>query len=195
MDGPVQINIEAAKTALLLIDFQNFTTRFDTVPISGMEAATNAARLAACCRSAGIHVVLVRVGHPDRAVPGVRPAIDTLPAGFSTGSDGYELAPILDVQPTDIIVDKYNWGAFHGTNLDTHLRRRGIETLVVGGLVLGIGVDTTMREAMAMGFNQILASDATASFSTEEYDYTMKSIIPRLARIRTVDEIIAAIEK
>ncbi|EQB14328.1 isochorismatase family protein [Novosphingobium lindaniclasticum] len=186
-------DLDANSTALLLIDLQNFTLDFATHPRTPAECVTGAARLARACRTAGMPVILVRVGHPGSMVPPLAPLLEHPAQAYAIAPDGHTLCAALEVQPQDIIVDKYNWGAFHGTSLDTHLRRRGVTTLIVGGLVLGIGVDTTMREAMALGYDQILAEDTTTSFSAEEHDMILRSIMPRLARIRTVEAIIDAI--
>jgi nicotinamidase-related amidase len=54
----------------------------------------------------------------------------------------------LDAQERDIRVTKHNWGAFHGTDLDTRLRRRGITEIVLGGVRTSIGVESTACEAL-----------------------------------------------
>jgi nicotinamidase-related amidase len=118
----------------------------------------------------------------------------TLYKDVTFGPDALELASELGPKPGDIIIDKYGWGSFHGTSLDTHLRRRAISTLIVAGLVSAFGVDTTMREAMARGYEQMLASDATASHTAEEHDHFLRFVAPRLARVRTTDVIIAALQ-
>jgi nicotinamidase-related amidase len=114
-------------------------------------------------------------------------------SGFEFPPGAKEIAPELGPAPDDVIVDKYNWGAFYGTDLDLHLRRRGIRTLIVCGLVTNIGVDTTMRHAQERGYEQVLAADATAAFSLEEHEYTLNHVAPRLARVRTTETILAAI--
>ncbi|MGE0232635.1 MAG: isochorismatase family protein, partial [Flavobacteriaceae bacterium] len=114
-------------------------------------------------------------------------------SGFQNGPDAKEIAPALGPKPGDVVVDKYNWGAFHGTSLDTHLRRRGIRTLIMTGLVTNVGVDTTMREAQAHGYDQVLVKDAVAAMSLEEHDYILNYIAPRLSRVRSTEEVLAAI--
>jgi len=187
-----ELAIDAATTALVVVDLQNFAVDLPTQPLTGREVLANGVRLANACREAGILVVLVRVGY-DPKVPQLRPAADKLFSGFEFPPGAKEIAPALGPEPEDVIVDKYNWGAFYGTDLDAHLRRRGIRTLIVCGLVTNIGVDTTMRHAHERGYDQILAADATAAFSLEEHDYTLKFVAPRLSRVRTTDAIVAAI--
>jgi nicotinamidase-related amidase len=189
----VALELEPGSTALVIVDLQNFTLAMSTVPIAAADVLANAVRLADACREAGIPVVLVRVGHGANKMPHPSPAIDAGFPGFKMGEPAKEIAPPLGPRSGDIIVDKYNWGAFHGTNLDSHLRRRNIRTLIMTGLVTNIGVDTTMREAQAHGYDQVLVSDAVAAMSLEEHDYTLKYVAPRLSRVRTTEQVLAAI--
>ena len=188
------LELDPARSALIVVDLQNFTIAMDTVPTAARDVLANAVRLAEACRQAGILVVLVRVGHDLNKMPHPSPKTDAGFSVFQAGPGAKELAPALGPEPGDVIVDKYNWGAFHGTNLDAHLRRRGIQTLLMTGLVTNIGVDTTMREAQAHGYDQVLVSDAVAAMSLEEHDHMLKYVAPRLSRVRTTGEVLAAIE-
>jgi nicotinamidase-related amidase len=75
------------------------------------------------------------------------------------------------------------WGAFHGTELDLQLRRRGIQTIVLGGLATNIGVESTARQAWEHGYAILLVEDATSSLSRELHDFAVKNIFPRLSCI------------
>lgn len=180
-------------TALVVVDLQNFSLAMDTVPISAPTVLANSIRLAQACRKAAIQVVLIRVGHGTANVPHPRPITDSSFSGFQSGPDSKEIPPELGPEDGDIIVDKYNWGAFYGTNLDTHLRRRGIKTLIVTGLVTNIGVDTTMRQAQERGYDQVMVSDAVAAMTQAEHDYTLTIVAPRIARVRTTEQVLAAL--
>ena len=85
-------------------------------------------------RSAGAPVVLVNVAFSPDFKDALRQPVDqptTLPPGgfpadFSELVDGLAAAG-------DIRITKRQWGAFHGTELDLQLRRRGIQTIVQAG--------------------------------------------------------------
>ncbi|MBM0171265.1 isochorismatase family protein [Altererythrobacter sp. C41] len=188
-----ELTFEPETTALVVVDLQNFTIAMNTVPTPASQVLANSIRLARACRSAGIQVVLVRVGHDAAKVPPVKPVTDASFSGFEFGPGAKEIPQELGPEDGDIVVDKYNWGAFHGTNLDIHLRRRGIRTLIVTGLVTNVGVDTTMRHAHERGYDQVMVSDAVAAMTQEEHDYTCRIIAPRLARVRTTEQVLAAI--
>jgi nicotinamidase-related amidase len=183
------------QTALVIVDVQNFTVKLPLVPHNPASVVANNKRLIEACRAKGALVVFVRVGHGGaRAAPSIKQPVDQGFGGFEMPAEAYEIAADLAPAPGDLIIDKYNWGAFFGTNLDIQLRRRGINTLIVSGIVTNIGVDTTMRHAQERNYSQVLAHDACSAFSAEEHEFILKKIAPRLSRVRSTDEIIAALK-
>jgi nicotinamidase-related amidase len=72
-----------------------------------------------------------------------------------------ELAP----KAGEPVIVKYAYGAFVGTNLDTMLRSRGIDTLVIAGADLNICVGDTFHHAFALGYNIVGAADCLTCFS------------------------------
>lgn len=188
-----ELTINAKTTALVLVDFQNFSVKLQTTPISAHQALANGVRLADACRERDVLVVLVRVGHPSNHTPHPNLPIDQAFSGFDYSDNPMEICSALGPNEGDVIVDKYNWGAFYQTNLDAQLRRRGIATLIVGGLVTHIGVDTTMRQAQERNYAQILASDAVAAFEISQHEHVLQHVAPRLSKVRTTDQILAAL--
>jgi nicotinamidase-related amidase len=104
------------------------------------------------------------------------------PAGFTELADGL-------AQPGDLRITKRQWGAFHGTELDLQLRRRDIQTIVLGGIATNIGVESTARQAWENGYAVVLAEDATSGMSAEMHEFAIKNIFPRLSRIVKAGEI------
>ena len=49
--------------------------------------------------------------------------------------------------PGDIVVDKLFFSGFHNTDLDTILRARDIDTIVVCGTVTNVCCESTVRDA------------------------------------------------
>jgi len=82
-----------------------------------------------------------------------------------------ELAP----DPADVIVDKFGYGAFHGTPLADILHGNGIRSLLVTGTVTQICVEETAREAFHHGFRTTLVSDAVSSFAPDLHAATLKN--------------------
>jgi nicotinamidase-related amidase len=86
-------------------------------------------------------------------------------------------------KPGDILVTKRQWGAFHGTELDLQLRRRGIQTIVLGGVATNMGVESTARQAWEHGYAVVLAEDATSAMSAQMHDFAIGNIFPRISRV------------
>ena len=178
-------DLDPRRTALVLIDLQNGILGMPTAPRGGPEVLAAGRTLAQRCRAAGVPVVLVRVAFAPDFADAPRQPVDQpmarpdggLPAGWSDLPDGL-------AEPGDILVTKRQWGAFYGTDLDLQLRRRGVDTIVLGGVATNIGVESTARQAWELGYAVVLAEDVCASLSAEMHDWTLRHIFPRIARIR-----------
>jgi nicotinamidase-related amidase len=187
------MKLNPEKTALILIDLQKSIVSMNTFPLSAASVVKASAKLAEAFRSRGAFVVAVNVNFTD-GQDALRPVTDQAPTptGVSRPADWAALVPEIDSSKS-MLVTKRQWGAFYGTELDMQLRRRGIDTLVLGGISTSIGVDTTAREAYQLGYQQVFAEDAMAALTPEEHQYTLKYIFPRIGRIRQSEEIIQAL--
>lgn len=184
------------KTALVVIDLQNSIVALKGAPYSAQEVVHNAAKLVNAFRAKGAFVGLVRMASKD-GMDRLRPLTDEAPRWGSgeQPTNPFEIVPEVGVTEQDYVITKHQWGAFYGTDLDLQLRRRGINTIVLGGIATGYGVDTTAREAYQHGYNQVFATDAMTGVSEEEHDYVLKHIFPRIGRSRTTAAILEALSK
>ena len=189
------LTLDPRKTALVLIDLQQGIVGAPRAPRSGAEVVANAARLAVRFRALGAPVVLVRVAfHPDFK-DALNPPADVVNP-FNPGALPPTWADLVnEVGPLagDLVITKRQWGAFHGTELDLQLRRRGVGTIVLGGIATHIGVESTARSAFEHGYAQVFVEDAMASVSAELHDFAVKNIFPRLGHVRSTDEVLAAL--
>jgi nicotinamidase-related amidase len=184
--------IEAASTALVLIDLQRGIVSRDTKPHTAADVIARGARMAKRFRELGGTVVLVHVGYSADDRDRLQPMTDAPPA--VTGPlppDWSDLVPELERSPSDIVVLKRQWGAFYGTQLDLQLRRRGVRSIVLGGIATNFGVESTARDAWERNYQLYFAEDAMASMSAEMHAFSIASIFPRLGVIRSTDAIIA----
>ncbi|MEA1673775.1 cysteine hydrolase family protein [Nitrospirillum sp. BR 11163] len=176
-----------ARTALIVIDLQKGLLAMPGLPpLDGI--LQNAADLAAAFRRKGLPVVLVTVtgGPPGRTEQGRVPR--DLPVDWT------ELVPELDAQPGDHRVVKRTWGAFPHTDLDAYLKGRDVTQVVLAGVATSIGVESTAREAHALGYNVTLAVDAMADRDAEAHDHSVTRIFPRLGEIGTTAGILALLD-
>lgn len=178
------IELDPRISALVLIDLQNGILGRTLTPVTSQELLVRGQALAERFRSAKATVVLVNVAFSPDGADALRQAVDQpqplptggLPAGWS------EFPPGLK-QAGDLQITKRQWGAFHGTEFDLQLRRRGIRTIVLGGVATQIGVESTARQAYEHGYELLIVRDATTSSDAESHDMSMKHIMPRLGRI------------
>jgi nicotinamidase-related amidase len=185
------IQLDPKTTALVLIDLQKgITGRPELAPHSGDDVVKTSLDLAARFRSAGAPVVLVNVAFAKDFKDALRQPVD---APFVPPPGGYpeNFSELVDglAQPGDLLITKHQWGAFYGTELDLQLRRRGVQTIVLGGIATNIGVESTARNAWEHGYAIVLAEDATSSLSAETHDFSIKYIMPRLSRISKAADI------
>jgi nicotinamidase-related amidase len=126
------LTLPPKSSALVLIDLQKGITSFPIAPRASTDVVRNATSLANRFREIGAPVFLVRVAFPtgETALKLITDAQPPLPASEPEG--WLELA--VEPHQQDILILKRHWGAFYGTELDLQLRRRGIETIVLGGI-------------------------------------------------------------
>lgn len=172
------------KTALVLVDLQQGIAGLPTVHPSA-QIVERGARLAAAFRARGLPVVLVRVvgGAPGRTEA-------TLGGRGERPADWAELMPELDRQDGDIVVTKHQWGAFHGTDLDLQLRRRGVTQVVIGGIATAFGVESTARAAHEHGYHVTVAVDAVTDVDERTHRNSVERVFPLLGETDTTDAII-----
>jgi nicotinamidase-related amidase len=174
------------RTALLMIDFQRdfcapggYSDRFAGLewvkPIIGPARA-----LLSAARRAGLLVVHTREGYAaDLSDCSPAKLERSRKAGSEIGSEGpmgrllvrgahgHDIIDELRPIQGEIIIDKASYGAFCGTNLESMLRARGIDTLVFAGVTADVCVHTTLREAYDRWFRCYYVADAISCFDPE----------------------------
>jgi nicotinamidase-related amidase len=184
------MTLPGTSPALVLIDLQQGITALPVVhPVDGVLA--NAARLARAFREKGRPVVRVRVAFSPDGGDVLTAPIDAPPPAVAAGPDFATLVPEVGDGPTDLHVTKRGWDAFHGTELDLQLRRRGIGTIVYAGISTSIGVESTARHGRELGYAQVFASDAMTDMVASAHDNALSIIFPRIGRVATTDAIVA----
>ena len=189
----ISLVFDPAKTALVVIDLQKGVVGFPTFPHSSSLVVSNAAALAAACRARGLPVFLVRVTPSPDGKDALQPLADAPRRLPALPPDWAEIVPELGPVAGDFVITKRQWGAFYGTDLDLQFRRRGLATLILCGIATNLGVESTARFAFEYGYQQIFAEDAMAALSAEEHAYPVSKIFPRLGRVRSTAEILAAL--
>lgn len=205
-------HFELKKTALLFFDILN---GYVPAAESGQPRMLkpwiqNAVRLGRAGRAAGLPVFFAKGNHrPDNATSALiltdtNNSLAPWPNGEVTkpkmhvfaGNRSSEVLADLEPRPEDDYIVKYRWSAFFQTYLDLALRSRAIDTIIVSGGSTDVGVTSTLYSGRDLDYNQIVVSDACGtSHDQRAHDMLMELVFPRMARVRTTDQVIAMMQK
>ncbi|MFK0115525.1 hydrolase [Streptomyces sp. NPDC090994] len=182
------------RTALVVIDLQAGILAAPVVPHSSADVLARSVELAEAFRARNLPVVLVRVSF---AADGADAAPGRTEAGSGgTRPEGWDVvAGELSGHPGDITVTKHNWGAFHGTDLDVQLRRRGVTQIVLTGIATSIGVESTARAAHEHGYHVTLVTDAMSDMDERTHRNSVERIFPRLGETGTTADVLALLDR
>ena len=185
----------ATKTALVIIDLQNdfldprgaYARGGDTNPAAEALPA-RVAEVARALKAAGGMVAASQFTlWPDASgEPMVSPHLKALRpylrfGDFAPGSWGQ--ASVRELEGLiDVTVCKVAYSAFFNTQLDWVLRRAGIDTVAVCGIVTNGGVASTVRDAHMRDYRTLVLSDGCAAFGEERHQTS-------LADMRNVAEV------
>jgi len=101
----------------------------------------------------------------------------------------------LVVEPSDIVSHRsHGMAPFTGTTLDATLRGYGIETIVLTGVSTNIALPGAATEAVALGYNVVLAEDCTAGASPETHQMQISMHLPLLATIADAGLVMASLQ-
>jgi len=175
------MKLNTKTTALVLIDLQRGVLARPLLPHPASSVYARSVELASRLRAASGPIVWVRVSFASNFADAPRVRVDQ-PSDMSSLPAGWDEFP-EPLPPSDLIVTKRQWGAFYGTDLDLQLRRRGVTTIVLGGIASSIGVESTVRSAWEHGYELVLCEDLCSDLSEETHAHSFKYTFPRLARV------------
>jgi len=181
-------------TALVVIDLQGGILAAPKTPIPVDDVVDRTVELAETFRAHGLPVVLVRV---TAAADGADATPGRIGAPRRSGALPEDFDVIIERLrgENDIIVTKRTWGAFYGTDLDLHLRRRGVTQVVLAGVATSIGVESTARAAHEHGYHVTLATDAMTDINEEAHRNSIERIFPMLGESGDTAEIVELLAK
>lgn len=205
------MTIVPTRTALLVIDMQNDFLE-PSSPLcapDGLALMDKFLELIEVCRAAGIEVIFTAsvyapgdsdLGRMGELFPGLKGA-NTL----RRGSHGAQIHERLVPRPEELIVEKPRYSAFFRTGLDEHLRAKGIDTLIIGGVCTNVCCESTARDALFRDYRVFFLADATATYDLPDLGWgpvdhatvqriALTDIAMHLGKVVTVAEIIQEIE-
>jgi nicotinamidase-related amidase len=156
------------RTAVIVYDMQ--VGIVSQIP-AGREITDRVAAVLEAARSGGYRVVFTRHVSLPNEMSGVSQlrtakawqraarAVDTKPP-FLPDAAATQIVPELEPRPSEAVIDKITMSAFVGTALDLVLRDCGIDSFVLMGIALEVGIEPTARHALDLGYLPILVTDA-----------------------------------
>lgn len=202
---PDDIRLDAAKTALLVIDIQKtyllpkdepaeneawqpFFARMRDVVIP------NNRRLIDACRAKGVEIVYARIAclkedGRDRSLSQKKPGFNylLLPKGLDEGQIVDALAPERD----DIVVTKTTDSALTGTNLRLLLTNMGITHVIATGIFTDQCVSSTVRSLADESFDVLVVEDCTAAATMELHVHELEIINMIYCHVVSMDEVLS----
>jgi ureidoacrylate peracid hydrolase len=115
--------------------------------------------------------------------------------GATEGSWEQKVIEEIAPRPEDTIIPKYRWSTFHQTYFDLALRSRGIDTIIISGGSVDVGVASTAYAARDLDYNLIVVRDACSNSHEDSMAAFMDTVFPRMARVRTTDQVLEMIGK
>ena len=204
MSAPERLH--PAHTALLFFDMLNGHIKKDDRATQARYAPVipNAVHLLEAARQQGMMVVYAAAHHrADNATSAtlvtdtdnrLRPHTPGAPREFKPvvagGTWEAQVIDELKPQPQDYLIPKFRWSAFYQTYLELALRNRNVNTLVVSGGSTDVGVASTAYAARDLDFNLVIVSDACTSPEKDNHAQFMRRIFPRMARVRTTEQVV-----
>ena len=159
---PLKLNHAAVLVVDMLNDFVTGALACDR----GKAIVPATAQLLDAARKAGVPVIFCNDAH----IKGVDWELKLWGDHAIVGTKGAEVIPELKLSEKDYVVPKRRYSGFFQTDLDILLRELGIDTVIMTGLHAHMCVRHTSADAYQLGYNVVVAKEATDSFTEEDYN-------------------------
>ena len=185
-----------ARTALVVVDMVPFFLE-ESPYARGI--VPNIRLLADALRAAGGTVAWVLPGTSEPSPSAIEFYGAEVAERYRTSAGDGPLRPRLwhefDVQPDDLLVEKFAAGAFFPgrCELPSLLSGAGIDTVLVAGTVANVCCESTARDASTQGYRVIMVADANAAMCDADLNATLHTIYRSFGDVRPTTELLALI--
>jgi nicotinamidase-related amidase len=180
------------KCAILVVDMLNDFVTGALACDRGKAIVPQTAKLLNAARENGVPVIFCNDAH----LPGIDHELKLWGDHAIVGTKGAEVIPELGLCEKDYVVPKRRYSGFFHTDLDLLLRELGVDTVIMTGLHAHMCVRHTSADAYQLGYNVVVAKDATDSFTAEDYEIGIRYLKDVYgAEITSVDELVEEFAK
>lgn len=179
-------SLSPSESALIVVDIQNEyyagkDFRGQMVIPDGNKVLENSKKLVDYAHQQGMPVYFVRhMGPKDSPL-------------FAEGSVYAQFHKDLQPSEQDVIITKATPSSFVGTDLDAQLKKKGIKTVIVIGLMTHMCISSTARDAVPLGYSVIIPEDATATRNLDSTDGVVDHKTLQRAALAGVADVFAEI--
>jgi ureidoacrylate peracid hydrolase len=186
--------------ALIVVDVQNdFVSpegsagkRGDDVG-AAMAMIPNLTGLIDQARRVGLTIIYIRTTHSDWTDTASWIYRTSQKSGLSTcreGSWGAEFYDGIAPLPTERVVIKHRYSAFINTDLNTVLKARGIQSVLVCGVATNVCVETTARDGYMYDYYVTMIDDCSAAYDAKLHMSTLENIRRHFGLVASSNQII-----
>ena len=176
------------KSAILVVDMLNDFVTGALKCDRGLAIVPKAAELLRAARAKNVPVIFCNDAH----LKDIDHELKLWGDHAIAGTKGAEVIPELELCATDYVVPKRRYSGFFHTDLDLLLKELGVDTVILTGLHAHMCVRHTAADAYQLGYDVVVAKDATDSFTEEDYLYGIKYLKETYgAKVTDVDTLVS----
>ena len=186
--------------ALIVVDVQNdFVSPEGSAGKRGDDVSAavamipNLTRLIDEGRRIGLTIVYIRTTHSEWTDTPSWIYRTSQKSGLSTcreGTWGAEFYNGISPQSTERVVIKHRYSAFINTDLNTVLRARGIQSVLVCGVATNVCVETTARDGYMYDYYVTMIDDCSAAYDPKLHMNTLENIRRHFGLVASSQQII-----
>ena len=177
-----------SKSAILVVDMLNDFVTGALKCDRGLAIVPKTAELLRAARAKNVPVIFCNDAH----LKDIDHELKLWGDHAIAGTKGAEVIPELELCATDYVVPKRRYSGFFHTDLDLLLKELDVDTVILTGLHAHMCVRHTAADAYQLGYNVVVAKDATDSFTEEDYLYGIKYLKETYgAKVTDVDTLVS----
>ncbi|HEV2030360.1 MAG TPA: cysteine hydrolase [Candidatus Dormibacteraeota bacterium] len=214
---PAAISLDLDRSALLVVDMQNaFGSPGGMLDLAGVDIGpardviANAQLVCSAARRAGLPVIYLTMGYPaDQSTAGgsdspnpqkelalclMRERPELRGKLLTIGTWDFQVVDELSPLASDTVIVKSRYSGFHGTDLDSVLRSRGIRNLLMIGIASNVCVESTIRDAYFLEYWPVMVADATMPAGPAEiHKATLYNVRTFFGWVTTAEDVATAL--